>query len=716
MKIVDLPIPSSLREQYIGAGITELYPPQVTCIERGVLSGKNLLIAIPTASGKTLIAEMAMHNHGAMGGRCLYIVPLKALASEKFDEFEGKGLKVGIATGDYDRRDEFLGRNDIIVATSEKVDSLIRNKAPWLGSITLLVIDEVHLLDDSDRGPTLEMVITKLRYVNPTMQVIGLSATIGNPENLAAWLDGGVVTSSWRPVELKEGIYHRGRIIFPSSERLVPPVSKFDDLNLVMDTVAEGGQCLVFVNSRRNAEAFARRAGGAFGSGSDRCIELSQRLQSIAEIEGERELAACIAHGAAFHHAGLKKKVRSMVEGGFKEGAIRCIASTPTLAAGLNLPARRVLIRDYHRYEAGEGMIPIPAREYHQMAGRAGRPRLDPYGEAILIARDRGDIERLSEWYINAPPEDVHSRCATVWALCAHILSLIATGFTHRREELETFFERSYYYHERGNSEVLGLVLTRSISYLTEAEMVVTLGDRYAATEYGLLVSRLYLDPRSAEIITSALASAPDFSDVAFLQTVCSTPDMPTLSLRRGDAPFLDRLIRERGDELWGEVPFLGEEGMESFYRSLKTAVLLEEWANEVSEAIICENFGIGGGDLYTMVESVNWLLHAGGRLSAMFSPQFSSSLNALELRVRHGIKPELLPLIHLRGIGRVRARRLFNNGLTDPAVILAEGRERVIPILGAGITEQVFTQLEKKPLTRDQDNGDLQSSLGEFP
>jgi len=716
VRIADLPIPPSLKEYYVGAGITDLYPPQVACIERGVLSGKNLLIAIPTASGKTLVAEMAMHHHAAQGGRCLYIVPLKALASEKFDEFGGKGLKVGIATGDYDRRDEFLGRNDIIVATSEKVDSLVRNRAPWLGSITLLVIDEVHLLDDADRGPTLEMVITKLRYLNPGMQVIGLSATIGNPEILAAWLDGEAVTSSWRPVELREGIYHRGRIIFPSSERVVPPVSKFDDLNLVMDIVAEGGQCLVFVNSRRNAEAFARRAGGAFGVGSDRCMELSLRLQSMAETEGERELALCIARGAAFHHAGLKKGVRSLVEGGFREGAIRCIASTPTLAAGLNLPARRVIVRDYHRYEAGEGMVPLPAREYHQMAGRAGRPRLDPYGEAILIAKERGDIERLSEWYINAPPEGVHSRCATVWALCAHILSLIATGFAQRRQKLEAFLERTYYHHERGDSAVMGSVLTRSISYLTDAEMVVTLGDRYTATEYGILVSRLYLDPRSAQIITSALAAAPDFSDVAFLQVVCSTPDMPTLSVRRNDGALLDRLIKRSGDELWCEVPFLGEAEMESFYRSLKTAVLLDEWANEVSEAVICEHFGIGGGDLYTMVESINWLLHAGGRLSAMFSPQFSSPLAALELRVRHGIKPELLPLIRLRGIGRVRARRLFNNGMTDPASLLAAGRERIVPILGAGITEQVFTQLESKAPAQGLEGTDLQSSLGEFP
>ena len=209
-----LPIPENLKQHYLASGIVELYPPQAECVQTGMLEGKNLLVSIPTASGKTLIAEMAMHTHIAKKGKCLYIVPLKALASEKFDEFEGKGVRIGIATGDFDRRDDSLGRNDIIVATSEKVDSLLRNRARWISDITLLVIDEIHLIDSENRGPTLEMVIAKLRYRNPAMQVIGLSATIGNPQLLAGWLDAELVTSTWRPVDLRQGVFWNNRIHF----------------------------------------------------------------------------------------------------------------------------------------------------------------------------------------------------------------------------------------------------------------------------------------------------------------------------------------------------------------------------------------------------------------------------------------------------------------------------------------------------------------------
>ncbi|HNL86173.1 MAG TPA: DEAD/DEAH box helicase, partial [Methanoregulaceae archaeon] len=214
MNVEDLPLSKDLIELYRSSGIRELYPPQAQCVDRGIFNGKNLLVAIPTASGKTFIAEIAMHYHFKKRGKCLYIVPLKALASEKFEEFSGKGAKVGISTGDYDRRDEYLGRNDFIIATSEKVDSLLRNASAWLKAITLLVIDEVHLIDSPDRGPTLEMVIAKMRRMNPGMQVIALSATIGNPGTLARWLDADLVTSSWRPVDLRQGVYYDGAIHF----------------------------------------------------------------------------------------------------------------------------------------------------------------------------------------------------------------------------------------------------------------------------------------------------------------------------------------------------------------------------------------------------------------------------------------------------------------------------------------------------------------------
>jgi ATP-dependent DNA helicase len=720
MLIQDLPIPPNLKERYTKAGISDLYPPQAECVERGILAGKNMLVAVPTASGKTIIAEMAMHNTIKTGGKCLYIVPLKALASEKFEEFRNKDVRVGIATGDLDRRDDQLGKNDIIVATSEKVDSLLRNNARWIANISLLVIDEIHLIDSPDRGPTLEMVIAKMRFRNPLMQVIGLSATIGNPDVLANWLDAELVTSTWRPVDLRQGVFFKDSIHFRESSRSIKEVSKnYEDLNLCLDTISEGGQCLVFVSSRRNAEAFAKRAATAIKSDDPALAAYAESIMKTAETDMGKLLASCVAKGSAFHHAGLSRQERSIVEEGFRKGLIKSISSTPTLAAGLNLPARRVIIRDYLRFASGEGMQPIPVSEYHQMAGRAGRPRLDPYGEAVLIAKDRDQVENLFEWYIEAPPEEIHSKIADPVALYTHILSLIASGFAKSRNELTLFMNRTFYVHENRQGRLIQRAIDAALTFLVDSEMVVEVGEYLGSTNFGTLVSKLYIDPRSAAVIVSALRENEIYSDLGLLQVICSTPDMPKLYARNSDIVALSRIIDEHTEDLWLSVP--DEDDMaEAYYRTLKTAMLLSDWTNEVSDTQICEKYSVGPGDIYGMVESVTWLLHASAELARMFASEFHTSVQEYEICMKNGIRRELLPLIRLRGIGRVRARRLFNNRMTTPDEILAHGIEDVTRIIGQGIAEQIFEQiLRKKELPGKQADNNTsipgQSTLNRF-
>ncbi|MCX6710695.1 MAG: DEAD/DEAH box helicase [Candidatus Woesearchaeota archaeon] len=200
-------------------GISELRPAQRKSIGAGLLEGKNLLVCTPTASGKTLVAELAMLNNllNHPGKKAVYIVPLKALASEKFRQFKKKYahlIKIALSIGDLDSDDPYLANYDMIICTSEKFDSLIRHKAPWLSMVSVVIIDEIHLLNDSSRGPTLEILITILRDKIKNLQIIGLSATIGNPRELADWLGAELVIDSWRPVKLSKGIFIEDRIEF----------------------------------------------------------------------------------------------------------------------------------------------------------------------------------------------------------------------------------------------------------------------------------------------------------------------------------------------------------------------------------------------------------------------------------------------------------------------------------------------------------------------
>ncbi|MCK5107468.1 MAG: DEAD/DEAH box helicase [Nanoarchaeota archaeon] len=194
--------------------IKELRPSQEKAIESGLFKDKNLLICTPTASGKTLVAEMLMlKTILEKGGKAIYIVPLKALASEKYKEFKkryGKLINIGLSIGDLDSSDSGLSKMDIIISTSEKMDSLIRHKVKWINEIKVIVVDEIHLLNDPGRGPTLEILLTILKDTTKA-NILGLSATIGNPKELAEWLNAELVIDTWRPVELKKFVYFNGK-------------------------------------------------------------------------------------------------------------------------------------------------------------------------------------------------------------------------------------------------------------------------------------------------------------------------------------------------------------------------------------------------------------------------------------------------------------------------------------------------------------------------
>lgn len=211
-------IPEKLYSVLKEHGIDRLRPAQRKALDAELLGGKSILVCTPTASGKTLIAELAaVSSILNKKGKCIYIVPLKSLATEKYKDFNekyGKLFRIALSIGDIDSADPYLNDYDFIISTSEKVDSLIRHRADWLRDVKTVVVDEIHLLNDPGRGPTLEILITLLRQLLKNIQIIALSATIGNPKELAEWLNAELVVDDWRPVELKKGVYLGGKIEF----------------------------------------------------------------------------------------------------------------------------------------------------------------------------------------------------------------------------------------------------------------------------------------------------------------------------------------------------------------------------------------------------------------------------------------------------------------------------------------------------------------------
>lgn len=710
MDVRDLPLSEESVEPFLDDGIDSLYPPQAEAVEAGVAEGESVVAAVPTASGKTLIAELAMLSAVEDGGKALYVVPLRALASEKSEEFRRLPIDVGVSTGDYDERDEHLGDNDVIVATSEKVDSLVRNGVSWVRDVSCVVLDEVHLIDDSNRGPTLEVTTAKLRRLSDP-QFVALSATVANADEFAGWLDAALVESDWRPVDLKKGVAANGHVEFDDGT-----TAEGDDAEtLVRGTVEEGGQALVFVNSRRSAEATAERLSelGFDASGVEHTIR-----DTATTDTGER-LADCVAGGVAFHHAGLKNEHRAAVEDAFRSRDIVAVCATPTLAAGVNMPARRVVVRDHMRY-SDTGMKPLPVLEVHQMFGRAGRPGLDPHGEAVLVAGS-ADPDELREKYIDGEPEPVYSKLASRKALRTHVLSTVASGFASSHEGVLEFLGATFYAHQEPNADLSGIV-DDVLGYLRDAEMVEGGEDgdeELEATDLGHTVSRLYVDPMTAERIAEKIRNVENPTTLTFLEAVSHTPDMYRLYLRKGDEERMYAFAQDHEDELV-DPPSEFDRGFEDWLASLKTAAVLYDWADERDEDRIAEKHDVAPGDVRTRVERADWLLYAAESLAQLLDSPHQRAVHETCLRVQHGVREELLDLVSVRGVGRVRARRLYEAGIENRDDLRDASVDRVANLLGPKTAEKVLAEVGRDANADEMDataspEQTEQSSIGDF-
>lgn len=700
-------LPEEVAEILRRQGISALYPPQAAALGPA-LAGRSVVLACPTASGKSLVAYLSLLRAARSGRTGLYLVPLRALAQEKFDELEAfgpLGVRTGISIGDFDLSNAELEKVDILVATSEKADGLLRRGSPWLSRLGVVVADEVHLIRDPGRGPTLEVTLTRLRREHADLQVVALSATVGNSAEVADWLGADHVASDFRPVPLRRGVYFDGRLQFTdgTSRELGGPGEPVP--RLVRSVIQEGGQALVFTSTRRGSEQAAQSLATTVRGLLTRAEREATRAVADAlqatgeeETEGLRRLAALVPNGVAFHNASLTNPERRLIERAFRDRVLKALTATPTLAAGINLPARRVIVRDLTRYDDRIGMpAPIPAGEVHQMLGRAGRPRFDASGEAVLLARSADEVERLERELLRAPPEDVESRLAAEPALRMHLLALIASGAVRREEELEGFFRATFYGHTLPLDALVDKVAAVR-RFLADNELLAP-GRELAATRFGHLTSELYLDPMSALVLRQALERTPRGVDAfPLLAAVAATPDLPPMFLRRDD----ERLLLERFTEEEPALLVKPEEppvelDFEVFLATLKTATVLERWTSELPIVEITSQAGIGAGDLRSKVEDAEWLLYGMARLALLFQRSASRRLDDMALRVRYGVRDELLDLVRLRGIGRVRGRRLFEAGFTDQEALKGATAGRLESLLGSSkLAESVLKQVHR--------------------
>ena len=706
MKIAELDLPKPAKDFLKAEGFSKLYPSQEDSIAAGLLDGKSILVSAPTASGKTLIATLAMLSYLSKNkGKVVYLSPLRALAAEKFSEFKkmekiplGKKIKTQISTGDFESVDKTLDKSDIIVLTNEKMDSLIRHGAEWVDDIGLVIADEIHLIGDQDRGPTLEMILTKLKLLQSKPQIIALSATITNADEMSKWLDCSLVENDWRPVPLSEGVYDGGSVTMHDGKFFeVEPTLRGPPVDLGAESVKDGGQSLLFAETRARSASLAAKAADIISrylknSEKNELENVSKKILKANEhTQLVKTLAELVKKGVAFHHAGLNQNCRETIETEFRKGTIKLISSTPTLAAGVNLPARRVVISNIARYNAKVGAnIPISVLEYKQLCGRAGRPQYDDYGEAIIVGHSNGS--ELIDHYVNGEPEPIESKITADKSLRIHVLSTIVTSPGIKKDEIIDFFSQTLGGLQSRKSTIK-FAVDIALRYLLDEDFLIKKGDRFVATAFGKKVSKLYIDPLTATFFRNAIENVSEGRKhtLGFLHLVSASEEFfPKFALRNKDYETISLLIENHASELIEPI---------SEYDCSRSLIALQSWITESSEVSLSDNLKIESGDMHRMVETADWLVYCLHELAKQLERMdLLDELDIIRKRIKYGIREELIELIKVKGIGRVRARKLFKHGIKNLDDLSAIPVKKLAEIdkIGSTLADNIKSQLRK--------------------
>lgn len=491
-------------------------------------------------------------------------------------------------------------------------------------------------------------------------------------------------------------------------------------VDLAIDTVRIGKQALVFVSTKKSAEKTAEEIAKRLGVMSRGLGELSEKLRGSLERPTPQceRLANCARTGVVFHHAGLSHGQKGLIEKEFRKGTLKIICCTPTLAYGVNLPSFRTIIKSLKRYTGRWGMQWIPVLEYLQFAGRSGRPDFnDEHGEAIAVARTEDAKDKIYERYILGRPEEIYSKLAVEPVLRTYLLSLITTRVVQNRAEILDFFGQTLWAQQFGDMEELSRIIDKMLSLLEdwgfiggfEQKSDFVSGDeigkaksaRIHATKIGERVSQLYLDPLTAHQFIEALSASKEMqtNEFSFLHMISSALEMrPLLRARSRETNLLNDFLVSKSEYLIMEEPSVYDARYDDFLDSIKTAMVLEEWIGEKDENSIMEIYNVRPGELHSKINLADWLIYSAVEMSRIiYVPKTASFLMKLRVRLKYGARAELLPLLRIKGIGKVRARKLFNRGYKNLGDLRRADVSSLGSIVGKKIAEDVKKQLGEK-------------------
>lgn len=560
----------------------------------------------------------------------------------------------------------------------------------------------------------------------------------------------------------------------------VDNITKSQTVNVSIDTIKKNKQAIVFVSSKASAEKQATdiffHCKSDFYTDEELIFfnDLSQKiLNALPNPTTQcKKLSKVITKGIAFHHSGLTSKQRELIEDAFRSNKIKIISSTPTLAAGLDLPAFRTILNSLKRFSSF-GMSYIPVMEYKQMAGRAGRPGKEDYGEAIIIANKESQKDEIEEIFINGVVEKIQSKLAVEPVLRTYLLSLISTGIVKTQKSIFEFFDKTFWAHQFNDTKYLHSIITRMLNLLLEYNFIkiknqknednVDISDKtdglekkntnkisdfesalnlidksklnvknsnviYTPTRLGQRVSQLYLDPYTANFIIENLIKIEtrklknELDEFAFIQMISATLEMrPYLRVKNKEWNFIQEKVLQLQNNMILPEPDLYDDEYDEYFDKFKTSLMILDWINEKQEQELMNVYSVRPGEIKVKTDNAYWLIYASIEISKIIGKsKIIPDLTKIGIRIKNGVKDELIDLLKVKGIGRVRARRLFNNGITNTIKLKNTDPEMIKEIVGKKIGEnitgvkskedqrKISTVMKNKLKSKKEQNADL--------
>jgi len=689
-----------------------LLPVQERAVkEFGLLGSRNLIVFSPTSSGKTFVGEMAAVQAARQNRKVFYLVPLKALAEEKYQELRKRyapvGIRVIVSSRDHHEFDEDLAamRFGIAVVVYEKLQSFLVSRPALVERTGLVVVDELQLITDPGRGPALELLLTKLITATRRPRLVGLSAVLGRAEALAEWLEADLLVDRVRPVELRKGVLCRGEFRYREHNSGLLGSEPFPDLGedtpphevklaAVEHLVAQGEQVLVFEKTRASSVGTALQLAERL-----RLPVVEAGLQALTEHEetiASRHLRAALETSVAFHNADLAPEERALVERLFAAGDVRVVCATPTLAMGMNLPARNVILPAdkwvyLDRYRSWSP-APLSKSEYENMSGRAGRYALtEGFGRSLLVTNSPFEAKTWMDVFVDADFEAIVPTLKDT-PLAVHLLDLLVSGLATSADEAAKLLMRSFTGQTEWRLELsqdeLRSDLAKAIEECRAAGLLEELCEdggalRLKPTPLGSVCAGTGLSIGTAAALARWLRATEDLTiaPLDVLTALAYTPDgdrcyIPLGKREAANRRYRGRLLhaaQQRGLLDRPVISAIRERRFALDYEAgkrVKKVLLLDAWMDETPSPELEQTFVVWAGAIRRVADELAWLAEALAQVAGAlaWSKAHQEELRNLAHRIGKGIQEDLIPIARLevRGLGRVHLRRLADAGLGD--------------------------------------------------